>query len=59
MCKIEDHIKHIDEALTMPDNTSVSLKIHKYQLFRESMDYIGHILLQGHIMIRKVEKIPC
>lgn len=50
-CKLEDHIKHIDEVLTLLENAGVSLKISKCQLFRKRLGYLGHVLLLGRIAI--------
>lgn len=51
--KLEDCIKHVDEVLTVLENAGVSLKIRKCQLFRKSVDYLGHVLLSGRIAIVK------
>lgn len=36
--KLEDHLKHIDEVLTLLENDSVSLKILKCQLFPRRLE---------------------
>ena len=49
----EDHIKHVDEVLTLLENAGISLKLRKCQFFRKSLDYLGHVLLPGRIAIAK------
>lgn len=51
--KLEYHIKPVEEVLTLLENTSVSLKLRKFQFFRKSLDYLGHVLLLGRIAIAK------
>lgn len=51
LCKIEVHINHIDEVLTLLDNASLSTKICKCQFSHKNFDYCGHVLLPGLIKI--------
>lgn len=43
--KLEDHINHVYKVLTVLENARVSLKIRKFQFFRKSLYYLGHMLL--------------
>lgn len=51
--KLEDHIKHVNEVITLSETAGVSLKSCKCQFFRKSLDYLGHVLLPGRIVIAK------
>lgn len=51
--KLEDHIKHVDEVLTLLKNAGVSLKLCKCQFFRKRLKYLAHVPLPGLIAIVK------
>lgn len=51
--KLENHVKHIDEVLTLSENACVSLKLLNCQFLCKILDYLGHVLLPGRITIAK------
>lgn len=42
-----------EDRVTLLENPAVSLKILKFQFFRNSLDYLVHVLLPGRIVITK------
>lgn len=51
--KLEDDIKHVELVLTLLEIVGVSLKLRKGQVFRKSLDYLGHVLLPGCIAFER------
>lgn len=51
--KLEDHIKHVYEVLTLLENAGVSLNPRRCQFFRKYLYYFGPVLLPGRIAIAK------
>lgn len=49
--KLEVHIKHPEEVLTLLDNGISSLTIWKCQFSQKILDYLVHVLLAGCISI--------
>lgn len=44
---VEDQMRHIDEVVQLLQVAGVSLKLRKFPLLRESVDYRGDVLLPG------------
>lgn len=51
--KLEKHIKHVEEVLTVLQNDDFSLNIRKCQIHHNSLDFLGHVLLLCLLSITK------
>jgi transposase InsO family protein len=46
---VEDHIRDVDQVLTMLNEAGVSLKLKKCRFFRRRVDYLGHVIQPGQL----------
>lgn len=51
--KLEDHINHVPNILTMLENSPILLKNHKCQFFGNTLECLGRVLLPRRIAIAK------
>ncbi len=47
----EDHIRHVDEVLTVLGKAGLSLKFAKSHFFRRSVNYLGHRITPGQLKV--------
>jgi hypothetical protein len=47
----KDHLAHVAEALTLPGNAGLSLKLKKCHFFAETVDYLGHVIRPGRLVV--------
>ena len=47
----EDHLRHVDEILTLPRNAGVTLKLKKCAFFQPRVDYLGHVIMPGKLSV--------
>jgi hypothetical protein len=47
----KDHLTHVAEALTLPGNAGLSLKLKKCHFFAETVDYLGHVIRPGRLNV--------
>lgn len=48
---VEEHIRHVDEILTVLKKEGVTLNISRCTFFSDKIDYLGHVIRQGEIHI--------
>jgi transposase InsO family protein len=46
---VEDHIREVDDVLTILESAGVSLNMKKCHLFRSRVDYLGHVVRPGKL----------
>jgi len=51
--KLEDHIKHVDEVLTLLEEAGISLKLRKFEFFQRQVKYLGQVFLPNKLTIAK------
>lgn len=39
----ESHVQHLDEVLTLFNGAGMSLQLNKFEFFKQSLRYLGHI----------------
>jgi Reverse transcriptase (RNA-dependent DNA polymerase) len=47
----ETHLRHVDEALTLLREAGLSLKLAKCHIFKDTVDYLGHVIRPGRLGI--------
>jgi Reverse transcriptase (RNA-dependent DNA polymerase) len=45
------HLKHVNEALNLLGKAGLSLKLIKCHLFKEAVDYLGHVIRPGKLAV--------
>jgi RNase H-like domain found in reverse transcriptase/Reverse transcriptase (RNA-dependent DNA polymerase)/Integrase zinc binding domain/Chromo (CHRromatin Organisation MOdifier) domain/Integrase core domain len=45
----DDHLAHVNEALTLLGNAGLSLKLKKCHFFADTVDYLGHVIRPGRL----------
>jgi hypothetical protein len=45
----EAHMRHVDEVLTLLENSGLSLKLAKCQFFKDTVNYLGHVIRPGRL----------
>jgi hypothetical protein len=45
----ETHLRHVDEALTLLREAGLSLKLAKCHFFKDTVDYLGHVIRPGRL----------
>ena len=50
---VTDHIKHVEDVLTLFGAAGISLKLKKCELFQRRVNYLGHVILQRKLAIAK------
>lgn len=48
---VEEHIRHVDEVLTVLSDAGVSLKLKKCDFFTNRVDYLGHVIHPGKLEV--------
>ncbi len=48
---MESHLSHLDEVLSLLGKDGVSLKLEKCHFFKESVDYVGHVIRPGRLSL--------
>ena len=46
---VQDHIRDVDEVLSILESAGLSLKLKKCDLFRSRVDYLGHVVRPGKL----------
>ena len=49
----EQHVKDVDEVLTLLEKAGVSLKLSKCEFFQPRVNYLGHVIMPGKLAIAK------
>ncbi len=44
----EDHLRHVEEILHVLRGDGLSLMLRKCNFFKESVDYLGHVIRPGN-----------
>ena len=47
----EDHLRHVDEILTLLRNAGVTLKLNKCAFFQPRVEYLGHVITPGKLSV--------
>ncbi len=47
----EDHLRHVEEILYVLRGDGLSLKLRKCNFFKESVDYLGHVIRPGKLQV--------
>ncbi len=47
--EVESHLRHLDKVLRLLGDAGISLKLKKCQFFKESVDYLGHVIRSGRL----------
>jgi len=50
---VDDHIRHLREVLLLLGNAGVSLKPSKWHLFQEEVEYLGHVVRPGQLLMNQ------
>ena len=48
---IEEHFDHLDTVLKTMQEAGLTLKLHKCQFFRDTVDYLGHVVRPGKLEV--------
>jgi len=48
---VDDHIRHLREVLLLLEKAGVSLKPSKCHLFQHEVEYLGHIVRPGQLLV--------
>jgi Reverse transcriptase (RNA-dependent DNA polymerase) len=56
---MNDHLQHVNEILSMLQQTGASLKLKKCHFFQSSVDYLGHVIYPGKLAVaqKNIESI--
>ena len=46
-----EHLRHVDEILTLLRRVGVTLKLTKFSFFQPTVDYLGHVITPGKCSI--------
>lgn len=49
----EDHLEHLETVLSLLKAHGVSLKANKCHLFQEEVDYLGHVIRPGRVLVNE------
>ena len=49
----EQHVKDVDEVLSLLEKAGVSLKLSKCEFFQPRVNYLGHVIMPGKLAIAK------
>ncbi len=47
----EDHLRHVEEILYVLRGDGLSVKLWKCNFFKESVDYLGHVIRPGKLQV--------
>jgi len=50
---VDDHIRHLREVLLLQKKAGVSLKPSKFHLFQKEVDYLGHVVRPGQLLVNQ------
>ena len=50
---VNEHIRHVDEVLTILRNAGISLKSRECEFFQRKVNYLGHVILPNKLAIAK------
>jgi Reverse transcriptase (RNA-dependent DNA polymerase) len=56
---MEEHLAHLDEALTILGQAGLSLKLAKCHFLQEAVDYLGHVIRPGKLESPPRTLTPC
>jgi len=48
---VGDHIRHLREILLLLEKSGVSLKLSKCHLFQQEVEYLGHVVRPGQLLV--------
>lgn len=48
---IDDHVKHVDEVLTLLRNAGVTRRLESCDFFRQTVEFLGHQITRGTLRI--------
>ena len=56
---VEEHLKHVDEVLSVLRTDGMTLKLKKCFFFVDSVDYLGHVIRPGLLQVaeKNIESI--
>jgi Reverse transcriptase (RNA-dependent DNA polymerase) len=52
------HLAHVVEVLTLLGNAGLSLKLKKCHFFSETVDYLGHVIRPGRLVVAEKNTTP-
>jgi len=50
---VDDHIRHLREVLLLLENAGVPLKPSKCHLFQQEVEYLGHVVRPGQLLVNQ------
>ena len=47
----DEHLRHVDEILTLLRRAGITLRITKCSFFQPKVDYLGHVITPGNLQV--------